>query len=437
MQGSIRKRSKASWQITIDIGRDPATGKRLRHFESVKGAKKDAQQRLAELLITIERGSYIKSPRTFCLADYLTEWLKMHAELRCRPRTVEGYRYIVNRHLIPELGRIRLSELRPQHIDTYCSKAIRRGLSNRTVLHDFRLLHKALQDAVKLGMIGTNSCDGVEPPRPTDKEMKFLRPEDVDLFLSSARQAPWPYYYLFYTMLFTGLRRSEALALKWANINIDTWMLSVTQTLHRLSGGKHVIQPPKTRTSRRQVTMPPSLALLLRTYREQTETQRLLTGKALRDTDFVFAHPDGTPLDQSTVTHVFRKVAHRAGFEGLRLHDLRHSYTSLMIAAGVNIKVISQSLGHANIGVTLDTYGHLLPSMAKTAAEQFDNLLKPWLHEENVGKMSADDAETDTRLEGFEPTTPGSEDRCSCPLSYRRTAYRILVSESFRVNSLP
>jgi hypothetical protein len=129
---------------------------------------------------------------------------------------------------------------------------------------------------------------------------------------------------------------------------------------------------------------------------------------------------DGTPLDQSTVTHVFLKIAHRAGFEGLRLHDLRHSYTSLMIAAGVNIKLISQSLGHANIGVTLDTYGHLLPSMAKTAAEQFDNLLKPWIHEEDVGKMSADDTETDTRLEGFEPTTPGSEDRCSCPLSYRR-----------------
>jgi integrase len=95
---------------------------------------------------------------------------------------------------------------------------------------------------------------------------------------------------------------------------------------------------------------------------------------------------DGTPLDQSTVTHVFLKIAHRADFEGLRLQDLRHSYTSLMIAAGVNIKLISQSLGHANIGVTLDTYGHLLPSMAKTAAEQFDNLLKPWIHEEDVGR---------------------------------------------------
>jgi len=287
MRGSIRKRSRASWEITIDIGRDPATGKRLRHFESVIGTKKDAQARLAELTVTIEKGSYIRPARNLTLADYLTEWLKNHAELHCRPRTAEGYRFIVNHHLIPELGRIRLNELRPQHISIYCSKAVCRGLSNRTVLHDFRLLHKALRDGVKLGLIGTNPCDGVEPPRPTDREMRFLRPEDVERFLSSARQAPWPYYYLFYTMLFTGLRRSEALGLTWGNIDLDLWTISVTQTLHKLSGGKCVIQPPKTRKSRRQVTMPPSLALLLRTYKEQADMQRLLTGKTLEDTDLV------------------------------------------------------------------------------------------------------------------------------------------------------
>ncbi len=106
----------------------------------------------------------------------------------------------------------------------------------------------------------------------------------------------------------------------------------------------------------------------------------------MADKDFVFAHPDGTPLDPSTVTHVFRKVIYRAGLEDLRLHDLRHSYASLMLAAGVNVKTISQSMGHANIGITLDTYTHLLPGRGKTASERFDRLLKPWLGEKNVGK---------------------------------------------------
>jgi len=213
-------------------------------------------------------------------------------------------------------------------------------------------------------------------------------------------------------MLFSGLRRSEVLALVWGNLDLDLCVLSVTQTLYKLSGGEYVVSPPKTRKSRRQVSLPPSLALLLRDYKEQVEAQRLLLGKPLTDADFVFAHPNGAPLDPSTVTHVFHKVAHKAGLGGLRLYDLRHSYASIMLGAGVNVKAISQSMGHANIGITLDTYSHLLPGMGRIAAERFDKLLEPWLPED-VCKMSAREDELDARLEGFEPTTLGSEDRCS------------------------
>jgi integrase len=413
MRGHVRQRSKGSWEIVVDVGKDPLTGRRRQHFETVRGTKRDVEKRLAELVVEVEKGTYVKSARSLTVVDYLTEWLHSHAELHCRPRTAEGYRFIANHYLIPALGGLRLNELRPHHVASYCSDAARRGLSNRTVLHHFRLLHKVLKDGVKLGLIAVNPCDSVDPPKPVDKEMKFLCPDEMDRFFSAAREAPWPCYYLLYTMLFTGLRRSEALALTWSNLDLDLCVLSVSQTVHKLSGGQYVIQPPKTRKSRRQVTMPPSLALLLRDYRERVKTQWLLLSKPLTDTDFVFARPDGTPLDPSTVTHVFHKVTQRAGLEGLRLHDLRHSYTSIMIAAGVSIKAISQSLGHANIGITLDTYGHLLPGMGRTAAERFDKFLKPWLSEENVGKMLANSDGSDMRLEGFEPTTLGSEDRCS------------------------
>jgi len=420
MKGHIRKRSKGSWEIAIDIGDDPSTGRRKQHFETVKGSKAVAERRLAELLVEVAKGSFIKAPRTLTLGEYLSEWLQSHAELHCRPRTAEGYRFIINRYIHPALGRLSLNKLRPQHISNYCSNAVQQGLSNRTALHHFRLLHKALKDGVKLGLIGVNPCDGVEPPKPVDKEMKTLLPDEISRFLSAAQKAPWPYYYLFYTMLFSGLRRSEALALTWANLDLDLCILSVTQTLHRLSGGRYVLQPPKTRRSRRQVDLPASLALLLHDYRSEVGTRRLLLAKPLADNDFVFARLDGTPLDPSSVTHIFGKVVRKAGLK-LRLHDLRHSYASLMLAAGVNVKVTSQSLGHANIGITLDTYSHLLPGAGKSAAERFDKLLKPWLAEiEDVGKMLAKEDESDTRLEGFEPTTPGSEDRCSCPLSYRR-----------------
>ena len=117
--------------------------------------------------------------------------------------------------------------------------------------------------------------------------------------------------------------------------------------------------------------------------------------------NLVFAHPDGTPLDPSTVTHTFIKIVRRAGLEGLRLHDLRHSYTSIMIAAGVNIKAISDSLGHANIGITLDTYGHLLPGIGREAAKSFDTFLEPWLSHGNVGKMSTAEPDSDSAPRGI------------------------------------
>ena len=210
-------------------------------------------------------------------------------------------------------------------------------------------------------------------------------------------------------MLFTGLRHSEALAITWADVDLDLCTLRVRQTLYRLPSG-YVISPPKTRKGRRQVALPPFLALLLRDYRGEVETRHLLLGKCLTDKDFVFAHPNGAPLDPSTVTHAFHKLVYKAGLGGLRLHDLRHSYASLMLVAGVNVKAISQSMSHDNIGITLDTYSHLLPGVGKSAAERFDRLLEPWLGENNVGKMSARDDDSGARLEGFEPTTLGSED---------------------------
>lgn len=408
--GHIRQRSKGSWEIAIDSGNDPATGRRRQHFETVRGNKADAQKRLAELLIEIEKGGYVKTRRSLILGEYLNSWLSNYAEVNCRARTVQGYAYIVEHYLCRAMGQMPLSNLRPQHIAQYCASGIREGRSARSLLHDFRLLHKALKDAVQLGTLAVNPCDGVQPPRPEEKEMSFLAPEEVNRFLVSAEKAPFPYYFLFRTMLYTGLRRSEALGLTWGNIDLELCTMRITQAQHRING-KYIIQPPKSRSGRRIINLSVSLAIALRDYRGQVEAQRLMLGKPLQDSDFIFAHPDGSPLDPATVTHTFIKTVRRAGLK-VRLHDLRHSFASLMMAAGVNIKAISQSLGHSNVSMTLNIYSHLLPGAGKSAAEKFDRLLQPWL-KENVGKMLANQSESDIRPEGFEPSTLGSEDRCS------------------------
>ncbi len=419
MRGHIRQRNKGTWEIAIEVGKDPVTGKRKQYFETLKGSRKDAEKRRVELLSSVDKGSYIK-PSNMTVAVWLEKWLQDYAVSRCSARTVEIYKVIIRRHLIPAFGQLLLKDLQPHHIQEYCAAALingrtdgKGGLSRRTVLHHHRLLHKTLSDALRQGYIARNVCEAVDPPRPARKEMNALSPEEVPYFLDEAKETP--FYVLFYTLLFTGLRRSEALGLKWGKVDLYLSVIYVTQTLNRLSGGKYVQGDPKTLKSKRQVDLPPSLAVLLREYKENAIAQKKLLGQELLDDDYVFAYPDNRHFDPSTITHYFKKVVRKMGLPYLRLHDLRHSHVSLMVAAGVNIKVISERLGHSDIGITLNTYAHLFPGMGKAAAHSLDTFLKPMMSEigGSVGNPLASHDQNLARPEGFEPTTLGSEDRCS------------------------
>jgi len=275
-----------------------------------------------------------------------------------------------------------------------------------------RLLHKVLNDAVRQGLVARNVADAVDSPRPVHKDMATLDPDEIGRFLKVARETP--FYPLFYTALYTGLRRSELLGLTWGHVDLDLCMLSVTQALHRLGEGGYIIRPPKSRAGRRYIDLPPSLAIVLRRHRAEQEAQRAMLEKTITDDDFVFAHPNGTPWDPSTITHAFGRIIRKAGLPRVRLHDLRHTHATLMLKAGVHPKIVSERLGHANIGITLDLYSHVLPGLQQAAAKRFDDLLESATQgREDVGRMSAKQQGSDTRPVGFEPTTLGSEDRCS------------------------
>lgn len=238
------------------------------------------------------------------------------------------------------------------------------------MLYHHRILFEALSYSVKQGLLARNVAEAVDPPRPERKKMVILAAEDIPKFLEAARETP--YYCFFFTLLYTGLRRGEALALRWRDVDLDMASLSVVQTLHRLSGSGYIIKEPKSPRSRRSVTLPPSLALLLRQYRAKQEMKRLLLGKSLTDDDFVFAHPDGAHLDPATVTHALGKVIRKAGLPNVRLHDLRHTHATLMMKAGIHPKIVSERLGHASIAITLDTYSHVMPGLQEAAARRFD-----------------------------------------------------------------
>ena len=380
MKGHIRKRSKGSWTIWVDLGRDPETGKRKQQTLTVRGSKASAERELRAVLTRIEGGAYVK-PTRMTVGEYLESWLRDYVSTNTAPNTADGYSDIVRAHLIPELGRFPLSALQPSHIQAYYSRMLRcgrqdgkGGLSAQTVKHHHRVLYEVLKHAVKHGVLIRNVAEAVDPPRPDGKEIATLEPDDVRLLLDAARETP--YYTLFYTAIFTGLRRSELLGLRWRDVDLDLATLSVVQTLHYVPKKGYTFREPKTKRSRRSVDLSPSLAILLREHRANQELERKLLGRLLMPDDLVFSYPDGTPLPPNSVTKAFHKLAQSLGLSNIRLHDLRHTHATLMLRQGVHPKVISERLGHSSVAITLDTYSHVLPGIQAAAAQRFDEGLQ-------------------------------------------------------------
>ena len=184
-----------------------------------------------------------------------------------------------------------------------------------------------------------------------------------------------PYRDLFSVAIYTGLRRSELLGLRWTDVDLDRGRLSVVAGLHRLTGKGLVLLPTKTARSRRSVSVGAEALDTLRHVRMQQLENRLAAGPAWHDTGFVFTKGDGSPIDPEKVTHAFARVARGAGLTGVRFHDLRHTHASLMLQAGVHPKVVSERLGHASVTITLDTYSHVLPGLQEDATARFSEVL--------------------------------------------------------------
>lgn len=381
MRGHIIKRAKDSYSIVVSLGKDPTTSKYKQLWESVRGTKKDADKRLAELLHQLDNGGFVRPGKT-TLAEFLVSWLEDYARPNLAPRSFERYQGVVAKHLTPALGNISLTRLRPEHLQKSYSAMLNEGLSARTVKFHHAVIHKALQTAVKWGLVSRNVADGVDVPRARPSEMQTWDEDDIARFLESAKSGP--YYALFYTALFTGMRRSELLALRWQDVDFAFSQVYVNRSLHHLKDGNYVFTQPKSARSRRTIALPPSAILTLKGHKERQEAMRAMLGLPLKDDDLVFSSLEGHPLRPNTITRAWTMLAARCGVKVIRLHDARHTHASLMLKQGVHPKIVQERLGHASIGMTLDIYSHVAPGLQQAAAERFDRLLSPGRENEPV-----------------------------------------------------
>lgn len=391
MRGHIIKRYRNSYTIVLNLGRDPATGKRKQQWVSVKGTKKEAEKRLAELLHQLDNGALMKLGKTL-VGEFLERWLREYARPNLSPRTVEGYTTIVYRHLIPQLGNIVLNQLRPEHIQKYYAETLQHGrcdgkgvLDSRTVRHHHMVLHRALEVGMKWGLIQRNPADAIDPPKAQRHEISIMDEEDINKLLEAA--ASTPYYSLFYLDLFTGMRRSEILALRWSDVDLLLGQVSVSRTLHQLHDGSLVFGRPKTARGQRTIALPPSAVIVLKQCYDAQKASYAMLGKQLRDSDLIFSQPDGSPLLPGTITQAWRRLVRRIGLSGVRFHDVRHSHASLLLKQGVHPKIVQERLGHASIQTTLDIYSHVAPGLQEAAAKLFDDNLLPKLKNGVIEKV--------------------------------------------------
>ena len=375
MRGHIIKRYKDSYTIVLNLGRDPSTGKRKQQWLSVKGTKKEAERKLSDILHQLDTGTFMKPGKT-TVADFLERWLKDY-QPNLSPRGFERYGSIIRGHLLPGLGSIPLTQLRPEHLQRYYTGKLDDGLSAGSVRYHHAVLHVALKTALKWGLLPRNPADAVTPGKVHTREMQTWDESDVPRFLELQAVRDTPYYELFYLALFTGMRRSELLALRWCDMDLLLCQVYVNRGLHQLKDGSYIFTEPKSAKSRRTIALPPSAAVVLREYKGKQEVTKAMLGVSLRDDDLVFSGLDGMPLRPNTVTRAWKTLAARAGLKAIRLHDARHTHASIMLKQGIHPKIVQERLGHSSIQITLDTYSHVAPGLQEAAAARFDEGLAP------------------------------------------------------------
>ncbi len=245
-------------------------------------------------------------------------------------------------------------KLTPQHVQSLYSEMLEKGLSPRTVLGTHRVLSEALGHGLKWGVLVRNVCHAVDPPKPQRMEMAALDVANVQRFLSTASGSP--YGPLFFLAIYTGMRRSELLGLRWSAVDLNARTISVIEPLQRIPGKGMMVMQPKTARFRRLVSLPPSAVALLSGLKVKQRERHQVLGLEWSETEYVFSHDDGSPMYPNTVSRAFANIVEQARIPYMRLHDLRHTHATLMLKQGVHPKIVSERLGHASITITLDTY---------------------------------------------------------------------------------
>jgi len=365
-RGSMRQRTAGSWELKIELPPD-GSGKRRCRFTTVKGTKREAQTELTRLLDEVRKGVEVDTKLT--VAAYLERWLEGHAPT-VSAATLERYETLVQRHIIPAIGGVRLAQLTGLRLSAFYGEKARAGLGAVTIRHIDRLLNTALRDAETDRLIPFNPVKHAKAPKVKVQKRQPLSDEEYNAIIWAAEGTR--HYAPLVVILGCGIRRGELLALTWRNVDLDAARLAIVQAVEETKAHGLRLKAPKSEAGRRRIDLPEFVVGVLRDHRHQQRQEHLAFGRGWTPDTLVFADLiTGGIWSPGGFTHALRRLAAGVGVM-FSPHAGRHEHFSRLLAAGVHMKIAQERAGHSSVKTTLDLYSHSSEALQKEAAQKMN-----------------------------------------------------------------
>lgn len=384
-KGSVKQADNGSWYFVLDVPSSElgVNGKPKRRQQRKRGFKtrRDAQAALTQALNALATQTYV-APKRQTLGDFVVNTWLPAIKPRVKQSTYESYERVARLHTAERpIGLAQLQVIDGAMLNTHYAQLLagdekHAPLGRKTTRYCATVLHQVFRDAIRWRYLMANPCDQADKPRPSaSPEMTTWKPEQLLTFLQGA--AEHRMMGAFWLLGTTGMRRGEAMGLKWADIDLDAAQLVIRRTLvdNNLAPGWR-FESTKTRSSMRTLALDENLVEALRIHRAKQNAERLALGAGWTDLDLVNPGPIGSPLPPRRLTEQFSRLSARLGLPHIRLHDLRHTYATLALSAGIHPKIVQERLGHSNISVTLDIYSHVDIAMQADAAAKIARLIQ-------------------------------------------------------------
>lgn len=350
------------------IGAVSIQGKRI---EKSFKTKTEAREWLKQTISQIDSGLSFQGAQ-YITSKYLQDWL-VTKKNHIRPNTFKQYEQVVKQHIDPAIGSIRLRDLTPMLLQKFYNYKLEIGTSENTVALIHRVLRCALRQAYMMGLVVRNPLISIKCPKPTRKEMKILNEFQVRNLLLASKGTNLEA--LLHLAVTTGLRMGEIIGLKWEDLELNSATLKVQRQVQRVTGRGLVFSQPKSAKSRRVIILGSTTIEKLKLHYHQQHWSRLIAGERWEENDLIFPNTVGKPMEQNRLLKEYKEILRQAGLPIIRFHDLRHTAATLMLQAGIHPKIVQETLGHADISLTMNTYSHALPTLQKEAAEKMDELV--------------------------------------------------------------